>query len=116
MIPLSKKITGIFIPVKDIEKARDWYCDLLAVQPTNEFPGGHLYVIEFNNLNLVLDSKIYSEKTIIQTPLFHFDTDNVEQSYQYIHEKGIELTSNIQFNQFFNFKDPDGNHLMMCQP
>lgn len=115
MNPFSKKITGIFIPVKDIEKARDWYCELLQLKPTNDFPGGHLYILEMKDLNIVLDSKIYREETILQTPIFHFDTDDIQGAYNYIQSKGIELVTEIQFGHYFNFKDPDGNHLMLCQ-
>lgn len=115
MKPLSNKITGIFIPVKDIERARDWYCDLLQIKPTNDFPGGHLYILEMKDLNIVLDSKIYREETILQTPSFHFDTDDIQSAYDYIQSKDIELVTEIQFGHYFNFKDPNGNHLMVCQ-
>ncbi|QGH33712.1 VOC family protein [Gracilibacillus salitolerans] len=115
MNPLNNKITAVFIPVKNIEKARDWYCDLLDKEPHDDFPGGHLYVIELDGLNVVLDSKIYREETILKTPAFHFDTDNIEESYQYMESKGVELLSDIQFGHFFNFKDLDGNHMMVCE-
>ena len=115
MNPFSKKITAIFIPVNDIKKARDWYCDLLDCEPTNDFPGGHLYVIELSGINIVLDSKIFREETVLKEASFHFDTDDIQLAYDYIQSKGIELVTNIEHGHFFIFKDPDGNHLMLCQ-
>ncbi|WP_353733574.1 VOC family protein [Rossellomorea vietnamensis] len=38
--PLSKKIGVLFIPVSDIEKARDWYCDLLGFPDNGEIMFG----------------------------------------------------------------------------
>ncbi|MER2116261.1 MAG: VOC family protein, partial [Solibacillus isronensis] len=29
--------------------------------------------------------------------------------------KGVELITEIEQNHYFNFKDPDGNILMICQ-
>ncbi|KAB8127482.1 VOC family protein [Gracilibacillus oryzae] len=115
MNPFNKKITGIFIPVKDIEKARNWYCELLQMEPADDFPGGHLYVLELDGVNVILDSNVYAEETIYKTPAFHFNTDNIENAYNYMQTKNVELLSDIQFGHFFNFKDPDGNHLMMCE-
>ncbi|WP_163581490.1 VOC family protein [Gracilibacillus saliphilus] len=115
MNPLNNRITAVFIPVKNIEKARDWYCDLLDKEPHDDFPGGHLYVLELDGLNVVLDSKIYREETILKTPAFHFNTDNIEVAYQYMESKGVELLSTIQFGHFFTFKDLDGNHMMVCK-
>ncbi len=112
---LNKKISGIFIPVKDLEKSRNWYCDLLQLEPTDDFPGGHLYVLELDGINVVLDSKIYSENTIYQTAPFHFNTDNIENAYKSMKENGVEVTSEIEFGHFFHFKDPDGNQLMVCE-
>ncbi|SER19415.1 hypothetical protein SAMN04487944_101586 [Gracilibacillus ureilyticus] len=115
MAYLNKKVSGIFIPVKDLKKARDWYCNLLDLEPTDDFPGGHLYVLQLDGINIVLDSKIYRENTIYQTPPFHFNTDNVEEAYETMKNNGVELTTEIEFGHFFNFKDPDGNHLMVCE-
>lgn len=42
-------------------------------------------------------------------------TDHIERAYQYAKESGIDILTNIQNNQWFNIKDPDGNVLMICQ-
>jgi hypothetical protein len=76
---------------------------------------GHLYIVHMNGTGIVLDSKIYSEDNIFKTPLFHLNTNNIEQAYDYMKGKNVELTTEIIHNHWFNFKDPDGNHLMVCK-
>jgi catechol 2,3-dioxygenase-like lactoylglutathione lyase family enzyme len=94
--PIKNQIGAIFIPVKDIQESRDWYCDLLALPNNGGIYNGHLYILPMvAAVNLVLDSKIYSEATLFRTPVFHFNThDNthdIEAAYWYIQSKGIEL-------------------------
>ncbi|GEN52259.1 VOC family protein [Halobacillus faecis] len=111
--PIQNEVGAIFVPVKDIEKARDWYCDLLSVPTEEDFPGGHLYVLPMKHARVVLDSKIYSEEAVFKATAFHFNTADIEAAYTYMKEKGIDVVSDIQFGHFFNFKDPDGNLLMI---
>ncbi|MDQ6421622.1 VOC family protein [Paenibacillus sp. LHD-117] len=115
--PIKNQITGIFVPVKDIEAARAWYCDLLGLEPTYDILSGHLCCIPMNNngQNVVLDSNVYAPDNVFQTPAFHFDTDDIELAYAYMKEKGIALTSGIEHGHWFRFTDPDGNHLMICR-
>ncbi|AZS15020.1 VOC family protein [Paenibacillus lutimineralis] len=114
---VTSKISGIFIPVKDITAARDWYCSLLGLEPDLEIISGHLCCIPMDNngLNVILDSKVYAEDTYARTPMFHFDTDDIERAYQYVQQLGAELVTSIEHGHWFNFKDPDGNMLMICK-
>ncbi|MFC7372826.1 VOC family protein [Fictibacillus iocasae] len=114
--PILAEIGTVFMPVRDIEKARDWYCSLLGIEPDGEVLFGHIYVISMtNSTNLVLDSKIYSPEAIVKTPMFHLNTKDIKAAYSFIKEKKIELTTEIQHGHYFNFKDPDGNMLMICK-
>ncbi|RCW62734.1 VOC family protein [Saliterribacillus persicus] len=115
MNPIQNKISGIFIPVSNIEKARDWYCDILGVDNSGEIIAGHLYVIPLVGANLVLDSKIFKENHTFKVPAFHIDTEDIEAAYQYMQDKKVELITAIEHGHWFNFKDPDGNQLMICQ-
>ncbi|PFO08343.1 glyoxalase [Bacillus sp. AFS076308] len=115
MSPILNQIGTIFIPVSNISSARDWYCDLLGLPVEGDILFGHLYVLPMKGTGIVLDSKIYSKNTIYKTPPFHFNTANIENAYDYMKEKDVELTTGIEHNHWFNFKDPDGNHLMVCR-
>lgn len=113
--PVLNEVGTIFIPVRDIEQARDWYCDLLGVKADGEVQFGHLYILPMISSGIVLDSKIYSEETVLKTPLFHFNTKDIEEAYAFMKNKGVEVTTGIEHGHYFNFKDPDGNHLMVCK-
>ncbi|PLS07109.1 VOC family protein [Neobacillus cucumis] len=115
MNPILNQVGTIFIPVRHIEEARNWYCDLLGFPTDGEILFGHLYMLPMNGTGIVLDSKIYSKETIFNTPPFHFNTNNIEEAYEYMKQKPVELITKIEHNHWFNFKDPDGNHLMVCQ-
>lgn len=113
MNPIMSQIGTVFIPVSNIEQARDWYCDLLGIKPDGEILYGHLYILPFDGTGIVLDSQIFSSETIYKEPAFHFNTKSIEESFKFVKEKGIEVICEIQGN-WFNFKDPDGNALMVC--
>lgn len=115
MNPILNKIGTIFIPVSNVEEARDWYCDILGLKAEGEILYGHLYIVPMDGTGIVLDSKIYSEQNTFKTPLFHFNTNNIEQAYEYLKSKNVELTTEIKHNHWFNLKDPYGNHLMVCK-
>jgi catechol 2,3-dioxygenase-like lactoylglutathione lyase family enzyme len=113
--PIINQIGSVFIPVSDIEKARDWYCDLLGLNTDREIQFGHLYVIPMEGTGIVLDSKIYSEAAIFKAPMFHFNTLDIEDAFSFMKNKGVNVVSDIQHHHYFNFTDPDGNMLMICK-
>jgi catechol 2,3-dioxygenase-like lactoylglutathione lyase family enzyme len=113
--PIMNQIGTVFIPVRNIEKARDWYCDILGLKVEGEIQFGHLFVIPMEGTDIVLDSKIYAQDKVFTTPAFHFNTENIQEAYRFMREKGVHLISDIQHNHYFNFKDPDGNLLMVCK-
>ncbi|MFD1954700.1 VOC family protein [Paenibacillus thailandensis] len=115
MNPIQNEIGGVFIPVKDIEAARDWYCGLLGLPNDGELFFGHIYVIPMNGPNIVLDSKIYDPERIYKVPAFQLRTDDIHQAYEYMKSKNVELVTGIENNHWFNFKDPNGNLLMVCR-
>ena len=113
--PILKQIGTVFIPVSNIEKARDWYCDILGLETDGEIQFGHLYVIPMEGTGIVLDSKIYSEDRIFKVPAFHFNTKCIEEAFYFMRKQDVDLITPLEHNHFFNFKDPDGNILMICK-
>lgn len=115
MSPILNQIGTVFIPVSHIERARDWYCELLGVPADGEILYGHLYVLPMQGAGIVLDSKIYAEDKVFQVPAFHFNTNKIEEAYQFMKDKNVNLVTEIEHSHWFNFKDPDGNLLMVCK-
>ncbi|MGG3269297.1 VOC family protein [Priestia aryabhattai] len=115
MNPILNEVGTIFIPVEDIQKARNWYCDVLGLPADGDILYDHLYVIPMNGTGIVLDSKTYSKNTLFKTPAFHLNTNDIKEAYEYMKQKKVELTTGIEHDHWFIFKDPDGNHLMVCE-
>lgn len=113
MNPIFNQVGAIFIPVSNIENARDWYCDMLGLPKDGKILFEHLYILSMEGTGIVLDSKIYSKENIFRVPAFHFNTNDIHLAYEFMKSKNVELVTEIQGN-WFNFKDPDGNHLMVC--
>lgn len=77
--PIQNKIGAVFIPIRDLERAIDWYCGILGLEPDGEIQHGHLYVIPLKgDSQLVLDSKLDTQGAFSSAPLCHFNTDNIE--------------------------------------
>lgn len=119
--PIQNQIGGTFIPVRDIEKARNWYCKILGISETPEIMGGHLCPLPMKGAGLILDTmpgwggKVPGGAPTYQTPAFMFATDDIEASYQFMEDNGVELVTDIEHGHWFAFRDPDGNLLMVCK-
>ncbi|NMO96568.1 VOC family protein [Paenibacillus lemnae] len=111
---IMNQIGTVFIPVSDIERARDWYCEILGMPQGGEILFGHLYIVPMEGTSIVLDSKIFAEDHIFKTPAFHFNTKDIQQAYDFMKTKGVNIITEIEHEHWFNFKDPDGNLLMVC--
>ncbi|GGH27063.1 VOC family protein [Paenibacillus segetis] len=114
--PIKNQIKCTFIPVSNIGNARDWYCKILDLPSDGEILFGHLFILPMEGTaGIVLDSKIYSPEAVFKTPVIQFATDDIEYSYEYMKEHQVEVITDIENGHWFNFKDPDGNLLMVCK-
>jgi catechol 2,3-dioxygenase-like lactoylglutathione lyase family enzyme len=119
--PIKNQVGGVFIPVRNIEKARDWYCKILGVPSDGDILFGHLYLLPMDGLAVILDqmpmwggNELEGPPTY-KTPAFMFQTDDIHESYQFMQNNEVELVTEIQSEKWFVFKDPDGNLLMVCK-
>jgi catechol 2,3-dioxygenase-like lactoylglutathione lyase family enzyme len=114
MNPIAAQIGMVFVPVSDLHKARDWYCQLLGVPADGEILHNHLYILPMEGAGLILDSKIYSPEAVFQVPAVVLNTTDIQAAHHFMKGKSAEVAE-IQFDKWFNFKDPDGNLMMICQ-
>jgi catechol 2,3-dioxygenase-like lactoylglutathione lyase family enzyme len=119
--PIKNQVGGVFIPVRDIEKARDWYSRILGLSPEGDILFEHLYLIPMNGPVVILDQMPMwggnepGGAPSYKTPAFMFQTDDIYASYQFMKHNNVELVTEIQSEKWFVFKDPDGNLLMVCK-
>lgn len=119
--PIQRKVSSIFIPVRNVEKAKTWYCKILGIPETGKVEFGHLYVLSMEGTDVILDempmwSGSDEEGVSPYSALaFMFRTGDIYASYNFMKEMGAELVTEVENYQWFVFKDPDGNHIMVCQ-
>jgi len=122
---VKNRIGGIFVPVRDVAKARDWYRGLLGLSVDDEpLDGHHLCVIPMEgDRNLLLDEMPMwggdqpDGPPTYQTPAFMFDTDDVYAAHTHVRNYGADVVTDVhEFGKdgWFAFRDLDGNLLMVC--
>lgn len=120
--PIKNKVGSIFVPVRDIEKSRSWYCRVLGLNETDcEIISGHLCPLPMEGTGVILDTMPMwggnrpGGAPAIETPAFMLMTEDLQGSFDYMKELGVELVTEIEHNHWFVVKDPDGNKLMICR-
>lgn len=114
MTAIDREIGGVFVPVSDIEKARDWYRRFLGLEPGGETFFGHIHVVPMKaGSGLVLDSKGFAGPHD-RKPAFHFNTDDIHAAREQALTAGAHEVGAVTDGAFFTFKDPDGNLMMVA--
>lgn len=120
--PIKNKVGSIFIPVRDIEKSRRWYCQVLGLKEEDcNIMNGHLCPLPMEGTGVILDTmpKWGGDQPggapSIETPAFMLMTDDLQSSMDYMKAIGVELVTEIEHDHWFVVKDPDGNKLMICR-
>lgn len=118
--PIKNQIGGVFIPVRNLEKAKEWYGKILGLERGEDY-FDHIFVAPMEGTaGLILDAmpkwrKEDGDISTYQVPSIQFLTDDIQAAYQFMKENNVELVTEIQDNFYFVFKDPDGNLLMICK-
>lgn len=120
--PIRNKIGSVFIPVRDIEESREWYCGLLGLDAQAcEIVFGHLCPLPMEGAGVVLDTmpkwggQQPEGAPPIVTPAFMFLTGDLQGSLAHAKALGAELVTEIEHDQWFVVKDPNGNKIMICR-
>ncbi|TCN01040.1 pentapeptide repeat protein [Paenibacillus sp. BK033] len=122
LTPLLKRSGAAFVPVRDIEKARDWYCRMMGIPAESvHVMNGHLCSLPVEGSGIILDTMPMwggqepGGPPTFKTPAFTLLTDDLAASYAFMKEHGVELVTPIEHDHWFAFRDPDGNLLMVCK-
>ena len=119
--PILRQTGSVFIPVRDIVRAKNWYREVLDVSEDLEIQFGHLCVLPMAGSGVILDQmpmwggREPEGPPNYQTPAFTCLTDDLEASYEWMKNKGAHMVTGIEDNHWFVFKDPDENMLMVCK-
>jgi len=120
--PIKNKVGSIFVPVRDIAQSRSWYCRVLGMnEELCKIISDHLCPLPMEGAGVILDTMPMwggdqpGGAPSIETPAFMLMTEDLQRSYDYMKELGVELVTEIEHNHWFVVKDPDGNKLMICR-
>jgi catechol 2,3-dioxygenase-like lactoylglutathione lyase family enzyme len=119
--PIACKINNVFIHVSDLKKSAEWYSDLLGLPINKDEVHSPVYNIPVTSeTGLTLDDHTFDPGFKLNPSehvLFNFFVKDVDEAYQFIQNKGIIIVKGIErigVFAYFNFKDLDGNVLMIC--
>lgn len=123
--PITPKLAAVFVHVSDLPRAIDFYTKLLdrPYDPKADFGNG-IYMIQLDNdVDLLLDASHAEQSGPKPNFAMHatcmFATQDIDAAYQRLQAQGVEIVTELYRDPsvaFFNFKDPDGNIQMICQP
>lgn len=119
--PIQNKIGSVFIPVRDIERSRDWYCRLLGLPADCQILNGHLCPLPMQGTGIILDTmpgwggKEPGGPPTFKTLAFMLLTNDLAASYEFAQANGVNMVTGIEHNHWFVIKDPDDNMLMVCR-
>lgn len=121
--PVRNQIGTLFVPVTDLERSRSWYCRVLGQKEEDcAVYFGHLCTVPIQGTaGITLDAMPMwggdrpGGAPPIATPAFTLLTDDLQGAFDYMKSLNAEFASEIEHDQWFVVKDPDGNKLMICR-
>lgn len=119
--PIACKVNNVFIHVSDLKKSTEWYCSLLGLPFNKDEVNSPVYNIPVTSeTGLTLDDHTFDPGFKLKPSehvLFNFFVKDIDEAYKFINNKGITVVKEIERIgdfAYFNFKDLDGNVLMIC--
>ncbi|WP_251041137.1 VOC family protein [Bacillus sp. ISL-45] len=119
--PIYNKVNNVFIHVSNLGKSAEWYSNLLGIPFNPEKVESPVYNIPVTSeTGLTLDDHTFDPGFELKPSnhvLFNFLAEDVDEAYTFLKSNGISITKEIERIgdfAYFNFKDPDGNVLMIC--
>lgn len=119
--PIACKVNNVFIHVSNLERSAEWYSTLLGLSFNKDNVSSPVYNIPITSeTGLTLDDHTFDPGFTLNPSnhaLFNFFVKDIDEAYKFIKAKGITVVREIERIgdfAYFNFKDLDGNVLMIC--
>lgn len=116
--PIQRAIGQVFIPVRDLTAAAQWYAALLGFEPGDASHAGTILDIPTEGeTRLALDAN-RPDFDPSGPPRFFLWTSDLAATVDHLTDLGVTITSEVEdigSVSFVQFEDPDGNPLMVCQ-
>lgn len=116
--PIENRIGQVFIPVRDIDRSARWYTTLLGLPEGSATHGQTIYDLPTTGeTRLALDAN-RADFDPSGPPRFFFWTRDMAATVAFLKELEVTFDSDVEdigSVMFVQFRDPDGNRLMVCQ-
>ncbi|OZB95023.1 VOC family protein [Paenibacillus sp. XY044] len=116
--PIPPRIGGVFVDVKHMPAAAQWYSGLLGVEYDDAAAAQRIYSVPTaSGAVLLLDHNRHLNRESF-TELFFFETEDFDAALQFVRTNGFDLADEPQrFPDLSEFAllDPDGNRIVIAQ-
>ncbi|EWG11227.1 VOC family protein [Cytobacillus firmus] len=119
--PIAGKVNNVFIHVSDLKKSAEWYSSLLGLPINMDDVESPVYNIPVTSeTGLTLDDHTFDPSFSLGPSghvLFNFFSRDIDEAYDFVKSQEITIVREIERIgdfAYFNFQDPDGNVLMIC--
>ena len=123
---LKLKVGPIQIFVSDIEKAKEWYSNVLEMKLVQEYPDFKCILMKLGSykFDIGIPNKEWGEgwdrvRVGGRTSIF-FETDDIFKTVQELKDKGVKFVEEPSKRPWGEYKavfaDPDGNEFNLTQP
>ena len=118
-VPLRFGRIAATLPVKNIERAKAFYVDLLGFKPVfeNGDPGGFV-ILERDAAELHLT--LQKNHKPADFNIAHMMVEGFDQLHALVQQRGLKVVKRLQDKDYglraFVFEDPDGNRIDVGQP
>jgi predicted enzyme related to lactoylglutathione lyase len=115
---LLRGVAVVWMPVRDIERAKGFYRDTLGLEITNE--DGEWAEVEADGLTIGLNGREPSGAGSTGGPVVTFRPEgSLEETVGNLKEQGVEVSAEISdhpWGRVATFKDSEGNDLQLYEP
>jgi catechol 2,3-dioxygenase-like lactoylglutathione lyase family enzyme len=116
--PIENRIGQVFIPVRDMPRAIAWYSKILGLPTGQASHGDTIYDLQAQGeTRLALDANKPDFDTSGPARFF-FWTEDIRACLAFLQRHDVPIEGQIEdigAVSFLQFRDPDGNPLMVCQ-
>ena len=116
--PIENRIGQVFIPVRDMPRAIGWYGKILGLPTGQASHGDTIYDLQTQGeTGLALDANKPDFDTSGPARFF-FWTEDIRACLDFLQQHDVPIEGQIEdIGQvsLLQFRDPDGNPLMVCQ-
>lgn len=119
---IVSKVSGIFIPVTDMERSTTWYIrmfDMEVIQQSEictglAFPGEATFI---NLWKVSRPQPVQFDTGTDSIPYYNFESFDIERTHAALIEKGAEVQPIRDHGgiRFFDCMDPDGNPISIVE-